>query len=91
MKYCACHKPLKLREAVQGLLDELKEFVEEPSMDEASDIAYCVGRLTAGLFGKEYFPIPGDGIHVRKIRERMQKHACIRSERHLKDGRCPSL
>ena len=32
-------------------LDEVKEFIAEPSLDEASDIVYCLNRLAGALIG----------------------------------------
>lgn len=91
MNYCKCHQPLNFKEALAGLKDEAIEFVEEPSADEASDIAYSINRLVGGLFNKAYIRVlPTGGIHERKIQLRMDEHGCIRSKRHLVDGRCPS-
>lgn len=89
--YCKCHDVLTIEEARKGLVDEVKEFISEPSRDELSDIAYAVNRLIGALLKKRYVKlIPGAGIHVKKIELRMQTYGCIRSERHLKDNQCPS-
>ena len=91
MKYCKCHEKLSYREAFNGLVDEVKEFIEEPSRDEASDIVYCLNRLAGTVLGKAYQKvIPGDGLHVKKIEQRMDDYGCIRSKRHLISGICPS-
>lgn len=91
MKYCKCHEKLSYREGFNGLVDEVKEFIEEPSRDEASDIIYCLNRLAGTVLGKAYQKvIPGDGLHVKKIEQRMKEYGCIRSKRHLVDGVCPS-
>jgi len=90
VKYCGCHRPQHPRQALKDLMDEVREFFDEPSRDEASDIAYGIGRLLAGVFGKEYFRIPGDQLHMEKIQQRMREYGCIRSKRHLRGGRCPS-
>lgn len=91
MKYCKCHDVLSLKGAVLGTVDELREFIEEPSRDEASDIAYCINRLAGALINKQYVRVvPYDEIHVNKVNMRMSEYGCIRSKRHLVDGKCPS-
>ena len=91
MKYCKCHAVLTLKEALVGLKDEIVEFVDEPSKDEASDIVYCLNRLAGTLTRRPILNVfPGGGIHIEKINERMNAYGCIRSKRHLIDGRCPS-
>lgn len=39
-KYCNCHNVLTAKESFEGTVDEIKEFIEDPSMDELSDIVY---------------------------------------------------
>jgi hypothetical protein len=90
-KYCKCHGLLNPRQAVKDVVDEVKEMVAEPSMDEFSDIIYAIGRLMASLIGKVYIPLPGDGRHVAKIDARMLEYGCIRSKRHLVGGVCPTF
>ncbi len=91
MNYCKCHETLTVKEAVDGLVDELKEFIEEPSRDEASDIAYCINRLAGAFVKKPHVKIVGgERLHIEKIQERMAEYGCIRSKRHLVDGCCPS-
>lgn len=91
MQYCKCHEKLSFKEAVMGTIDELKEFVEEPSMDELSDIVYCLNRFAGSLTNRPYLKVvPGDGLHIAKVNKRMQDYGCIRSKRHLKNGQCPS-
>lgn len=90
MKYCSCHDVLTPRAAMKHIVEEVQEFIEAPSMDEASDIAYGVGRLLGAFFKRPYVGVPGDTIHVRKIKVRMEEYGCIRSSRHLKNGECPS-
>lgn len=90
--YCNCHNTLTLKQSLTGLLDEVKEFIEEPSRDELSDIVYCLNRLTGTLVNRPYVKlIPGDQLHVLKIKKRMQEYSCIRSSRHLINGNCPSV
>jgi hypothetical protein len=87
---CKCaSKPRPVRAAIGDLLDEVGEFIVHPSYDEASDIAFCIGRLLGGLVGKVYISIPGDQMTLEKMRDRMQIYQCIQSRRHLKNGRCP--
>jgi hypothetical protein len=91
MTFTIFHEKLSYREAFNGLVDEVKEFIEEPSRDEASDIVYCLNRLAGTVLGKAYQKvIPGDGLHVKKIEQRMDDYGCIRSKRHLISGICPS-
>ena len=89
--YCNCHNTLTLKQGVTGLMDEVKEFIEEPSRDEFSDIVYCLNRLAGTLLNRPYVAIiPGDSLHVSKIKKRMDDYGCIRSKRHLISGICPS-
>lgn len=91
MSYCKCHETLTLKQSFNGLIDEVKEFIEEPSKDEASDIVYCLNRMVGTFMNRPYVPvIPGDSLHVSKIKERMHEYGCIRSNRHLINGKCPS-
>lgn len=91
MTYCLCHSTLTLSQAKEGLLDEVKEFIAEPSLDEASDIVYCLNRLAGSLVGKPYVRIfPGGKLHIQKIEKRMDDYGCIRSKRHLVFGICPT-
>ena len=90
MNYCRCLQPVSLKDGITQLKDEFIEFLEEPSLDEISDCTYALGRLCAGMFGKVYFSMPLDGRHITKIQKRMEEHGCIRSKRHLVDGKCPS-
>lgn len=88
--YCNCMHVLRGKAALAPLWDEMKEFVEEPSMDEFSDIMWGVGRLIGGVFGKVYVKMPFDGLHRKKVDARMVEFGCVRSKRHLVDGVCPS-
>lgn len=91
MNYCKCHETLTLKEGMNALLDETKEFIVEPSRDEASDVVYCLNRMAGTLVGKPYVPlIPLDRMHREKIAVRMESYGCIRSQRHLIFGLCPS-
>ena len=91
MTYCLCHSTLTLSQAKEGLFDEIKEFIAEPSLDEASDIIYCLNRMAGSLVGKPYVRIfPGGKLHIQKIEKRMLDYGCIRSKRHLISGICPS-
>ena len=58
--------------------------------DELSDISYGFGRLIAGIFGKSYIHIPGDKLHLTKMKDRMDEYGCVRSTRFLINGRCPN-
>lgn len=90
-QYCKCHVTLTLKQALFGLKDEVIEFIEEPSLDELSDISYCINRLAGTLTKVPYKRIVGlDARHIFKINNRMKQYGCIRSKNHLKDGKCPS-
>ena len=91
MEYCKCHTTLTLKEAAQGLFDEVVELITEPSRDELSDVTYSLNRLAGALVGKPYIGMfPYVGLHKEKVEKRMRDHGCIRSKRHLIDGKCPS-
>ncbi len=91
MSYCKCHAPLTVRKGLSALKDEVIEFIQEPSMDEFSDIVYCINRLAGAVVKKTYIKImPGDKMHVTKINVRMRTYGCIRSPRHFINGHCPS-
>ena len=91
MTFCACMHIRPFGAAVKDLIAEIKEWVECPSKDEASDICWALGRLLGSVTHRLYVSVPGDGMTVAKVQRRMQKHGCIRSDRHLVDGHCPSL
>lgn len=88
--YCQCLVPLSFRQARFEVGEEIKEFLHEPSWDELSDCMYGVGRMVAGWFGRVYVSMPGDARHKEKIDKRMADYGCVRSKRHLVQGRCPS-
>ena len=90
MKWCGCFATLPLREAISTTWDEVVEFVRDPSMDEASDIAFGIGRICGSVTHRPYVHMPGDRLHVEKVQDRMDDYGCIRSRRHLRDGGCPS-
>lgn len=90
MQFCNCLTPVSFGRGLRQLADEGIEFCKKPSLDEMSDIAYAVGRLMAGVVGKVYVHMPLDERHITKIEKRMQEYGCIRSQRHLINGKCPS-
>ena len=92
MKYCNCFRPLPFKTSLGHLTAEIKEFIAEPSLDEFSDILRCTNRLIGGIFNRpEITVFPYPQIHIDKVQGRMNKHGCVRSERHLINGKCPSL
>ena len=91
MKFCACMHIRPFGAAVRDLLAEIQEWVECPSKDEASDICWALGRLLGSVTHRLYVSVPCDELTVDKVQRRMQGHNCIRSDRHLVDGHCPSL
>lgn len=80
--WCRCIEPVGPRAMWPYLLDEVREFVAEPSRDEASDVIWSLSRLLGGLFGRVYLPLPGIGRHVREMDARMARWGCVRSEHH---------
>ena len=74
---------LTVREAVRTLLDEVTEFCQEPSKNEASDIAFGIGRLLGALLGRKYVPVWGDTQHIAKCNARYLDYGHFRSRRHL--------
>ena len=104
MDWCKCMDPRPFREALADLFGrelidgkrrgEFYELFEAKSLeefkDEASDIAWGIGRLLAGLLGKRYVRVPGDQRHYRKAVSRTKEYGCKRSKRFLVNGRCPS-
>lgn len=90
MKYCNCMSVLSINQAIADLNDEVYEWLESHSLDEASDVCYAIGRLVAAYEGMVYASMLGDEGHIAKIDARMAEYGCIRSRRHLVDGECPS-
>lgn len=89
--FCKCHdKPPKFWGACKEFVDEFVEFIQDPSLDEMSDCCYAVGRIIGAMSGKVYVHVPGDARHIAKIKSRMEEYGCIRSKRHLVNGRCPN-
>lgn len=91
MNYCKCNTPLSIKKGLSAFKDEVIEFIEEPSMDELSDVVYTINRIAGALFNKTYIKVlPGDAMHIAKINIRMRTYGCIRSPRHFINGHCPS-
>lgn len=92
-EFCKCMEVRKFGDAVRDIADEAKEVVEVKSLaefkDEMSDVMWGIGRLIAGLHGKVYFHVIGDGAHYKKVEKRMAEYGCVRSKRHLVNGKCP--
>lgn len=92
--WCRCLDPQRPSSALRDLWAEMRELVEVRSrsglFDEMSDVMFAVGRLAGGLVNRRYVPVPGARAHVKKIVDRLDRYGCVRSERHLADGRCPS-
>ncbi|MBM3301604.1 MAG: hypothetical protein FJY85_16860 [Deltaproteobacteria bacterium] len=83
------------RQLVDGKLrGEIWELFEARSMaevrDELSDLAWGLGRIIGGFVNKPYVRIPGDGIHYRKVVDRIEDYGCLRSRRFLIEGKCPN-
>jgi len=105
MEWCACMGVRRVRDGVSDLCSrarvegklrgEIYELFEVRSFsefkDECSDIAWGIGRIIAGMMGREYVRIPGDRGHYNKVVGRMKEYGCMRSRRFLVNGRCPSI
>lgn len=92
MKYCQCHSTMTIKAATSAFIDEVKEFIAEPTMDELSDIAHAVNRFAGALKKVPYTRVVvGDKLHKEKIDQRMAYYGCIRSPRHLVLDQCPSI
>ncbi len=85
MRMCKCmsvRRPLVA--ALKDVGEELVEFIHEPSCDEASDVAFTLGRLLGSVLGRVYVRFPGDGMCLAKMRRRVKEHGCIRSMNHTR-------
>lgn len=86
---CNCWTPLPVGKAFKAVIDELSEFLN-PTLDEWDDVEVCVNRLIGSFFKKACVPLLNTPLYDSKAAMRMSDHGCIRSTRHLIDGRCPS-
>lgn len=104
VQWCGCMQVRPFKEGVADLFSrqlvdgkprgEFYELLEVRNMaefkDELSDIAWGVGRIVGGFLKKAYVRVPGDGIHYRKVVERIEEYGCMRSKRFLIEGKCPN-
>lgn len=94
MEFCGCvsNKEGELSNRLRDIWDEVVEVKDaDEFLDEWSDVMWGVGRLI-GYFKKvDYVRVWGDEKHVEKIKKRMDEYGCVRSRRHLVDGKCCSL
>lgn len=104
VQWCGCMQVRPVKEGVADLFSrqlvdgkprgEFYELLEARTMakfkDELSDIAWGVGRIIGGFLNKAYVRVPGDGIHYRKVVERIEEYGCMRSTRFLIEGKCPN-
>ena len=74
---------LGVKQALHDIADEVVEFVQSPSRDEASDIAFGLGRLLGALCKRKYVGVWGDSLHIAKCNERFVEYGHFRSRRHL--------
>lgn len=82
--YDSCHPPT-LQSQWAAFTAELKEFIAEPSLEEAWDVLHSFGRLVWRLTG-----IPLQRLAYPTVRKHGQRYAetgCIRSRRNC-EGRC---
>lgn len=87
---CNCWVPLSTKQATAALLDEILEFVSKPSLDEFDDVKVCLNRLFGSFINEATFELMTTPLYDAKVTSRMEQYGCIRSARHLVDGRCPS-
>lgn len=88
---CACaRRPRRVLEALHDFRNEVVEFIEEPGLEEGSDVMFTVGRLLGALLGILYVPVPGGSRCYRKMRRRFRETGCVRSLRHHPPGVCAS-
>lgn len=78
------YKVLGVKESIKHLIDEIKEFIEEPSMDEFSDICYGVNRFLGAIVGRKYVGLLSAKTHIAKCNKRYLEYGHFRSKRHLK-------
>jgi hypothetical protein len=96
LKGCGCLKNEKgeFWNRVKEIWDEVCEVCEARNMeelkDEVSDVMFGLGRLLGYVCGKVYVSVWFDERHVKKIERRMEEYGCVRSKRHLVDGKCQS-
>jgi hypothetical protein len=92
--WCACLSPQTPTAAARECAEELRELLtcrtRAELSDEWSDITFAVGRLCGAVIGRRYVPVPYSGRHIEKIRKRHDEYGCVRSARHLHNGRCPN-
>lgn len=92
MKYCQCYQPLPLKTALRYVREEVTEFVQEPSMDELGDVIRVINRLAGSICNRaEVTIIPNLKRNMEKVNDRMSRYGCVRSPRHLVNGKCPSI
>lgn len=87
---CPCWEPLSIRQAATAVIDEMKEFCDNPTLDELDDVKVCMNRLIGSFFKKPMVKLFNTPLYDRKVKVRMHDHDCIRSKRHLVNGCCPS-
>lgn len=87
---CRCMRVLEPREALEHCLDEMRELIEGRNKEEASDVAFTVGRLLGAVMGRIYVRVPGDGMAYEKMHRRYRETGCVRSLAHREMGKCLS-
>jgi hypothetical protein len=97
IEFCGCvtNEKSELGQRFQDIWDEAVELTEVKSwdeyLDEWSDVVFGVGRLLGYFWGVKYVSLWGDQKHVDKIKRRLVEYGCVRSKRHLVDGKCCSV
>jgi hypothetical protein len=104
---CKCLRRNTLWELWNNLWDELVELFQvknwQEFQDEFSDVCWSIGRFRSEIwlrllwfvrFSEQDWLVLrfiNDGKFYKKCMNRFQTHACIRSARHLKNGKCPLM
>lgn len=89
--WCRClSEKRSLSDSIKDIYNEIVDFVYFPSLESGSDIMFSLGRLLGLLSGKNYISLPGDKKTLEKFAYRMFSYGCIRSRRHLINGKCPN-
>jgi len=83
-KWCKCISVTHGLEMLPFLIEEIGEFIEEPSIDEFSDVMWSLSRMVGGWFGVLYIAwFPFLTPHLDKIEKRMAMYGCVHSVNHI--------
>jgi hypothetical protein len=92
---CGCIRVLSISEAWRNLAGEACEVIQARDLDnvveELGDVAFSLGRFLGAVSGRVFIPVPGSEACVHKMQSRINRYGCVRSERNLVNGCCPSV